>query len=161
MSPDTPNADQIQPTPGQITADINQKEKADDGSDKQQYNVDNTRLLADDIAKALFGFMHGRTNTAEVELLPSLRFGADGNTPLENLIGQIIDITPEDVEEGLEQPQDALLAIRGMVTAISFSYDTGTSSSCSYTMQLSRVRPLIENEESLGCPLYASLKKTE
>ena len=163
VATDTPKAQQSeQQAYPQTTGDVNQKTKEERTEDAPKYNVMNTEALANKVAKALFGFMHGRSNTAEVELLPSLRFGSDDpdNKPLEELVGRIIDIVPGELDDKLQPLPDALISVRGMVTQLAFSYDTGSSSSCSLTMQLSRVRP-VSDEEAIECPLYALVKETK
>lgn len=114
------------------------------------------RTIANQIAKALFVHLHGETATAQVQLLPDLRFGRLGgdyvdNTALEDHIGEVIDILPAD------DGQDGHLAIRGIIEALQFSYSAGQSGSCNYTMTLSRVRPLTQGEvQDIKCPLYTN-----
>jgi hypothetical protein len=109
--------------------------------------------IADRIAKALYIHIHGESNTAQVALLPDLRFGKTGGnyvdtTALEDHIGELIDILPAD--DGI----DDHLAIRGIIEALQFNYTAGQSGSCSYTMTMSRVRPIKQEAEDLVCPLY-------
>lgn len=110
--------------------------------------------IADEIAKSLYVHIHGESATAQVQLLPDLRFGKLGgdyvdNIALEDHIGEVIDILPAD------DGQDGKLAIRGIIEALQFSYATGKAGSCSYTMTLSRVRPITqETVEDIECPLY-------
>jgi hypothetical protein len=105
------------------------------------------REIADLIAKALYAHMHGASATAQIELLPDMRFGLKDDVFLEDYIGELINIIPTAKE-------DQQLAIRGMLEGIQFDYTAGQSSSCRYTIMLSRVRPYDKNEKAIKCPIY-------
>ena len=104
------------------------------------------------IAKALYVHLHGFADSATVQLLPSLRFGRMGIGTLENRLGDAMDI---------EDPSDTAksLNIRGILTALTFQYYSGQSGSASYTVTLSRVRPLNKDEERISCPLYKKVQR--
>ena len=157
-----PEGEREQPQRVEFVPDKNQQKKDNRDPQTAYFNILDSMKMADELAKALFAFIHGRANTAEVELLPSLRFGIDGGTPLEDLIGELVDIkAPENMDKTLTKTTDDLLEIRGMITSITFSYDAGTSASCSYSMHLTRVRPLTDTEEDINCPLYALVNKSK
>ena len=104
--------------------------------------------IADRIAQALYVHLHGASATAQLTLLPDLRFGMLTDTPIESRIGELIDIIPT------EDAKDKQLAMRGVLEGIQFTYNAGQSASCNYTMYLSRVRPLDYSEPRIVCPLY-------
>lgn len=158
------DGDKEQPQRSELTPPINHPKKEEAAAKDEPYlDCTDGMKLADELAKALFTFIHGRANTAELELVPSIRFGMNSESPaLEDLIGELIDIrASENMDEELTRNTDDLLELRGMVTSVSFSYDAGRSASCSYSMQLTRVRPLNEEEDALECPLYAPVKKSK
>ena len=108
--------------------------------------------ISNEIAKALYVHLHGESATAQVTLLPDMRFGMVGSDysepfALEDHIGEVIDIVPTEDD-------DNHLAIRGIIQGLAFTYSAGQSASCSYTMILSRVRPLTQDAEDITCPLY-------
>lgn len=103
--------------------------------------------IADRIAQALYAHMHGASATAQITLLPSMRFGTQGRITLEQHIGELVNILPS--ENG-----DKQLAMRGMIEGIQFEYNAGQSASCRYSMTLSRVRPYDANEKAVPCPVY-------
>lgn len=110
------------------------------------------REISNEIAKALYVHLHGESATAQVTLLPDMRFGmlgSDYSEPfaLEDHIGEVIDIVPTEGD-------GSHLAIRGIIQGISFTYSAGQSASCNYSMVLSRVRPLTQDAEDITCPLY-------
>lgn len=118
------------------------------------------RNLADEVAKAIYTSVYRQSATASVELLPSLRFGmgeAKYGVVLEDMIGEVIDLVPEGWKQDPDRLDDSPLAVRGMVTTVSFSYSAGQAGSCQYSMTLSRVRPRNVNEASVICPLYAPI----
>lgn len=157
-----PKGEREQPQRFEFVPDLNQQTKDKQDPQAAYFNILDSMKMADDLAKALFAFIHGRANTAEIELLPSLRFGLTEGKPLEDLIGELIDIkAPANMDKSLTKTTDDLLEIRGMISSITFSYDAGTSASCSYSMHLTRVRPLTDTEEDIKCPLYALVKKSE
>lgn len=165
-TPDQSTSEQQAPANNVRIPDLYQTNKEDRPvKENASYDLNDGRKIADKIAKALFAFIHGRTSTAEIEVLPNLRFGygePDMSTALENLIGEVIDILPDSsMDKELMKKTDNLLAIRGMVSEVSFSYDSGTASSCSYSIKLSRVRPVKDREESIVCPLYAPTNETK
>lgn len=159
---DQPEGQRQQPQRVQFVPDKNQIKPEDRKPQTIYFDSNAGRQLADKLAKALFAFMHGKSNTAEVELLPNLRFGLDRETPLEDLVGELIDIkAPENMDKDLTKVTDDLLELRGMISSITFSYDAGTSASCSYSMHLTRVRPLTDTEEDIKCPLYALVNESK
>lgn len=103
--------------------------------------------VACNIAKALYVHLHGFSDSATVQLLPSLRFGRSGLGTLENRLGDAMDI--EDASDTAKS-----LNIRGILTALTFQYYSGQAGSASYTVTLSRVRPLDKDEPRISCPLY-------
>ena len=115
--------------------------------DQSTRNYINERIVANEVAKAMYVHMHGESATAQLTLLPSLRFGLKDGIALEDHIGEVIDIIPDKMA-------DSHLAMRGVITALQFNYSAGQSASCSYTMTLSRVRPRNQQAESITCPLY-------
>jgi len=128
------------------------KEKDPDNKDNpiiKDYNAG--ERIADLVAKALYTHIHGASATAQLSLLPDLRFGngPDGFI-FEEHIGEVIDIVPKE-------KSDSHLAMRGMLEGIQFDYSAGLSANCRYTMFLSRVRPYDKDEPSIECPLYVSI----
>jgi hypothetical protein len=129
--------------------DTTQKQ-LDESEDAVNYDYQSGHDIADRIAKALFVHMHGETATAQITLLPDMRFGMyDNSIVFEDHIGELIDIVPAD-------ENDKHLAMRGMITAIQFVYDAGQSASCQYSITLSRVRPLQQEAEDIECPMYVN-----
>lgn len=129
--------------------------------DQQDYRVGES--IADAIAQALYTMLYRQTATAELDLLPDIRFGINKDKygfVLEDLIGEPIDIAPVSTSDaaGLDNTP---LKIRGMVHSLSFSYNAGQSASCSYRMTLSRVRPFNAKEEKITCPLYAKITENK
>lgn len=129
--------------------------------DQQDYLVGEN--IADSIAQAIYTMLYRQTATAELDLLPDIRFGINKDKygfVLEDLIGEPIDIVPVTTSDaaGLDNTP---LKIRGMVHSISFSYNAGQSASCSYRMTLSRVRPFDAKEEKITCPLYAKITENK
>lgn len=120
-----------------------------DTADIKEEDVDRTAAqeVANNIAKALFVHLHGFSDSATVQLLPSLRFGRSGLGTLENRLGDAMDI--EDSSDTAKS-----LNIRGILTALTFQYYSGQAGSASYTVTLSRVRPLDKDEPRIACPLY-------
>lgn len=99
--------------------------------------------LADEIAKSLWVFLHGASDTATFELTPNLRFGLNTSVGcLENHIGRLVDIN----------------GYRGMLQSVRYSYATGKASSCSLSITLNRVRLIDKNEEPIPFPLYTKLR---
>lgn len=116
------------------------------------------RNVADEIARAIYTSVYGQASTSSVELLPHLRFGmgaAKYGVVLEDMLGDIIDIVPDGWRNDPDRLDDSPLAVRGMISAVQFSYTAGQAGSCSYSMVLSRVRPYDSGEASVQCPLYA------
>ena len=129
--------------------------------DQQDYLVGEN--IADSIAQAIYTMLYRQTATAELDLLPDIRFGINKDKygfVLEDLIGEPIDIVPVTTSDaaGLDNTP---LKIRGMVHSIAFSYNAGQSASCSYRMTLSRVRPFDAKEEKITCPLYAKITENK
>ena len=124
------------------------KESSSNKTDPVIRDYDAGYNIADTIAQALYAHIHGASATAQLTLLPDLRFGFhyDG-WALEQHIGELIDIKPS--ENG-----DKQLAMRGMIEGIQFEYNAGQSASCRYSMTLSRVRPYDANEKAVPCPVY-------
>ena len=124
------------------------KEGSDNIYDPVVRDYEACYAIADLIAQAFYSHMHGASATAQLTLLPDLRFGFhyDG-WALEQHIGELIDIKPS--ENG-----DKQLAMRGMIEGIQFEYNAGQSASCKYSMTLSRVRPYDANEKAVPCPVY-------
>lgn len=160
-TPDQLEAERKQPNTEQLIADKKEKDPKDTRQVWANYNDTKGREIADQLAAALFAFIYGRSSTAEIELFPSLRFGWDGDIPLESLVGELVDIVPSEMDSEPQRWTDDLMSIRGMIESVSFSYDSGSSSSCSYSIKLSRVRPLKDNEEAIECPLYALTNETK
>lgn len=116
------------------------------------------RNMADEIAKAIYTSVYGQASTSTVELLPHLRFGMGASkygVVLEDMIGEVIDIVPDGWRNDPDRLDDSPLAIRGMISAVQFTYTAGQAGSCQYSMILSRVRPYNASEDSVECPLYA------
>lgn len=103
--------------------------------------------IADRIAQALYAHLHGASATAQVTLLPDMRFGFQDGVVLEQHIGELINVLPREAS-------DKQLAMRGMIEGIQFEYNAGQSASCKYSMTLSRVRPYNPNEKAVPCPVY-------
>ena len=114
-----------------------------------QVNVQKERELADLVAKALFNHLFGAGDTAYVRVLPSLRFKW-----FEANLGNVLDIRFDNTKKLSASP----LNIRGMLQAVHYEYSSGTSSTVSYTIELSRVRPVDPSEKSIECPLYQRIK---
>lgn len=118
------------------------------------------RSIADDVAKAIYTSVYRQSATTSVELLPHLRFGMGSGkygVVLEDMIGEVIDLVPDGWQNDPDRLDDSPLAVRGMITNVSFSYSAGQAGSCQYSMTLSRVRPRNVNEPSVICPLYAPI----
>ena len=118
------------------------------------------RNIADEVAKAIYTSVYGQSMTTSVELLPHLRFGMGSGkygVVLEDMIGEVIDLVPEGWQKDRDRLDDSPLAVRGMISNVSFSYSAGQSGSCQYSMTLSRVRPRNTSEPSIICPLYAPI----
>lgn len=118
------------------------------------------RNLADEIAKAIFTSIYGQASTSVVELLPHMRFGMGSmkyGVILEDMLGEVIDIVPDGWINDPDRLDDSPLSVRGMISSIQFTYTAGQAGSCSYSMTLTRVRPLNRDEQSVECPLYAKL----
>ena len=124
------------------------KESKDNQFDAVIRDYEAGYVIADLIAQAMYSHMHGASATAQITLMPDLRFGLhyDG-WALEQHIGELIDIKPRD-------NGDKQLAMRGMIEGIQFEYNAGQSASCKYSMTLSRVRPYDQNEKAVPCPVY-------
>lgn len=117
-----------------------------------QYDFERARSIADKIAKALYTHICGESATAQLTLLPDMRFGGFGSditdpVCIEDHIGEIMDILPSE-------DSDQHLAMRGMIESVQFNYSAGKAGSCSYTITLSRVRPLNQQADDVVCPLY-------
>lgn len=118
------------------------------------------RDIADEIAKAIYISVYGQASTSVVEILPNLRFGMGAlkyGVTLEDMLGEVIDIVPDGWINDPDRLDDSPLSIRGMISSLQFSYTAGQAGSCSYSMTLTRVRPLNPNEPSIECPLYARI----
>ena len=118
--------------------------------------------FADQVAKAMYTALYGAGDSAIVVLKPSLRFGLDNkdqNVPaLEDCIGKIIDIQISDEEESTANATS--LNVRGMLEAIVYEYASNEVSLSTYTIKLSRIRPVRKDDEGLKCPLYTTTKKS-
>lgn len=127
------------------------KEQDPDNKDKPLIkDYGKAEQIADQVAKALYAHLHGDSATANLTLLPDMRFGHLDGFALEEHIGEIVDIIPE------EKSPNSNLAMRGMLEGIQFEYSAGLSASCRYSVLLSRVRPLVEDEPVIECPLYVT-----
>lgn len=122
-------------------------------------DIPQTVKTANKIAKALYVFLYGMTDTATIRLSPDLRFGHKTGKFLENSIGMVIDVKVGETSEGREL-EDSVLDIRGMLDSITYSYTCGESSSASYSITLSRVRPLDPSETPIDNPMYVNKAKT-
>jgi hypothetical protein len=103
--------------------------------------------IADLVAKALYAHIHGESATAQLSVLPDMRFGFMGDITLEEHIGEVIHILPNE-------SSDSHLAMSGMLEGVQFEYSAGQSASCKYNIMLSRVRPYDAGEQPIECPLY-------
>jgi hypothetical protein len=135
----------------------NSKQPATKRTQADQQYATNGSKIADYVAQSLYTMLYKQTATAELMLTPDVRFGINKSKygfVLEEQIGELIDVTYTDQTDaaGINNKP---LAIRGMVSAITFSYTAGQSANCNYQLTLSRVRPLDSNEPKLICPLYA------
>lgn len=104
--------------------------------------------VADDIAKALFTYIYGRSDTALIELTPNLRFGLLSNIGcLENHIGKTVVVG----------------VIQGTLRSVHYSYAAGEKATHTYSIELDRVRIYDpENEpEPIQCPLYTRLTEAD
>ena len=104
--------------------------------------------VADAIAKALFTYLFGRSDTALIELTPNMRFGLMSTVGcLENHIGKTVVVG----------------SIQGTLRGVHFSYAAGEKAAHSYTIELERVRLYDpDNEpEPIQCPLYTKLTEAE
>lgn len=98
---------------------------------------------ADAIAKALYLHLHGSSDVAAFELTPDLRFGLNSEVGcLEDHIGKLVDVNN----------------YRGMLQSVKYTYTSGKTTTGSYSITLSRVRPISKNEKPLVCPLYTQTK---
>lgn len=113
------------------------------------YDYQKGHEIADRVAKALYIHLHGESATAHITVLPNMRFGLFDGTPLEACLGRVIDIVPDE-------ETDQHLAMRGMLEMIQFNYNAGQSATCSYSIWLSRVRPLKQNAEDIKSPMYVT-----
>lgn len=106
----------------------------------EEINMLKAAELADYIAKALYAFLHGSSDTGVFDLTPDIRFGLDKEIGcLEDHIGSIVDIC----------------GYRGMLQSVKYSYNSGKVTTGSYSISLSSLRPVDKNEPRLECPLYA------
>ena len=108
-------------------------------------DVEKERELADLLAKALFNHLFGAGDTAYVTVVPSLRF-----QDFERHIGNTLDIVFNTGTWLSPSP----LNIRGMLSAVHYEYSVGKAGTVRYTLELSRVRPLDEDEQDIESPIY-------
>jgi hypothetical protein len=137
----------------------NIKDRNTERTQADQQNRNLGESIADAVAQALYTMLYKQTATAELMLLPDIRFGIHQDKygfVLEEQLGELIDITYADKTDAAGNSNKPL-SIRGMVSAINFSYSAGRSASCSYQLTLSRVRLRDEKEPKLVCPLYAKI----
>ncbi len=112
--------------------------------------------LADQVAQALYSILYKQHETAELELMPDARFGLYADkygVVLEEMLGELIDIVPSE-QKNEDRLSNAPLAIRGMITAVTFTYNAGASATCTYGLSLSHVRPIDPDEHKIDCPIY-------
>lgn len=113
---------------------------------EQLNNLTAAAEQADEIAQALYAHLHGSSDVASFDLTPDLRFGLNGDIGcLENHIGSVVDVN----------------GYRGMLQAVRYTYTSGKTTTSSFSITLSRVRPVDKDEKPIKCPLYASLGETE
>jgi len=137
----------------------NAKQQYNYPTQADQQNYKDGELLADYVAQSLYTMLYKQTATAELILLPDIRFGINREKygfVLEEQLGELIDVTYIDKTDAAGISNKPL-AIRGMVSAITFAYNAGQSASCTYQLTLSRVRKHDANEPKLICPLYAKI----
>ena len=96
---------------------------------------------ADAIAKALYAHLHGSSDVAAFDLTPDIRFGLNEDIGcLEDSIGRVVNIN----------------GYRGMLQSVRYTYTSGKTTTGSYSITISRVRPYDEKEEPITCPLYVN-----
>lgn len=138
--------------PPKSVRDHRRKDSSKDGDEKKTPKLDKSaaNALADKIAQAIFTLKYGRQDTTSITLLPSLRFGLTSGIEIEKHLGYPMDVSFTDGSKSLN--------IRGTISHIDYNYATDGTSNCSYTVGLTRVRPLNEDEQSVECPLYKEMK---
>lgn len=111
------------------------------GGNKTAQENDEIRagIIADQIAKAMYLYLHGASDVALFQLTTDVRFGLNDSIGcLENHIGKTIDI----------------FGYRGILKQIRYVYASGQSTNNSYTITLDRVRKRDTKEPKITCPLY-------
>lgn len=111
------------------------------GGDKtaQENDVIRAGIIADQIAKAMYLYLHGASDIASFQLTTDVRFGMNSSIGcLENHIGKTIDI----------------YGYRGILKNIRYVYASGQSTNNSYMITLDRVRKYNAKEPKITCPLY-------
>lgn len=112
----------------------------------RQENLVQATEIADNIAQAMYVFLHGASDTATFTLTPNVRFGLEESVGcLENHIGKTIDIH----------------GYRGILKQIHYNYTGGASTNSAYSIVLSRVRLADPNEPYIDCKLYRRSSKQE
>ena len=107
--------------------------------------------LGNIIAQSFFAHLFGGHDKATLRVYPSLRFGLSPSVGcFEDHIGKAIDITFKTADGTADSPRN----IRGILESIQYNYAAGDSSSLSYTLSLSCVRPLNKDEARVPCLLY-------
>lgn len=96
-------------------------------------------LIADQIAKTMYLYLHGAADTAAFQLTTDVRFGLNKQIGcLENHVGKTVDI----------------FGYRGILKQIRYVYASGQSTNNSYQITLDRVRRINEKEQKIKCPMY-------
>ena len=99
------------------------------------------------MARAIFLHHYLENDTASMDVLPSLRFGLQKGICFEDSIGDTVVVT---LPTGTGKP----IEVKGVLQGVMFKYSTGVSSSISYTLVLSRLRPASIKEPDMTCPIY-------
>lgn len=105
--------------------------------------------VSNKIATALFLHYYMSDDTALLELVPGLRFGADPERFLENSIGRTVEVDLSDSHIGKYE-----LKLRGVLRGITYSYIAGESTAVSYSCVLERVRLASVRVPESECPIY-------
>lgn len=116
----------------------------------EKYNEDTVTTAYDAanmMARAIFLQHYLENDTAAVDVLPNMRFGLRKGVCFENSIGDTVEVTlPTGTGEDMK--------IKCILHGVTYKYSTGMSSSISYTLLLSRVRPANIEEPKMACPIY-------
>ena len=112
----------------------------------RQENLMRAAEIADNIAQAMYVYLHGASDTATFTLTPDIRFGLDESIGcLENHIGKTVDI----------------YGYRGILQQVRYSYTGGASTNSTYSIVLSRVRLIDPDEPHIDCALYRTRNTQE